>query len=60
MVHTFPKGISSKVNVIPWLEFELTYFKLTVQHFRSYAMETPYSWILLSLLQLKYECITFQ
>ena len=25
-VHTFPKGISPKVNVIAWLGFEFTYF----------------------------------
>ena len=27
-VHTFPKGISPKVNVIARLEFELIYFKM--------------------------------
>ena len=32
-IHTFPKGVSLKVNVIAWLEFELTYFKAPVQHF---------------------------
>ena len=26
-VNIFPKGIYSKVNVIAWLQFELTYFK---------------------------------
>ena len=25
-VHTFPKGISPKVIVIAWLEFELSYY----------------------------------
>ena len=29
-VHTFPKGISPKVNIIVWLEFELFYFEATV------------------------------
>ena len=28
----FPKGISPKVKVIAWLEFELTCFKASVQH----------------------------
>ena len=31
-VHTFPKGISSKVNVIARLVFELGYFEVAVQH----------------------------
>ena len=30
MVHTFSKGISPKVNVIKWLEFELAYFEVAV------------------------------
>ena len=29
-VHAFPKGISLKVNVIAWLEFEITYFEVEV------------------------------
>ena len=29
--HTIPKGISPKVNVIAWLEFELVYYHVTVQ-----------------------------
>ena len=29
-VHTFPKGISPKVNVIARLEFELAYFEAAV------------------------------
>ena len=35
-VHTFPKGISPKVNVIAWLEFELAYFEAVVKHFNNY------------------------
>ena len=31
-IHTFNKNISSKVNVIAQLEFELTYNDVTVQH----------------------------
>ena len=31
-LHTFPKDICPKVNVISWLEFELAYFKAAVQH----------------------------
>ena len=37
----FPKGISAKVNVIVWQEFELIYFEAAVQHFSHYATETP-------------------
>ena len=38
-IHTFLKGISLKMNVIAWLEFELVYFEATVQHFSHYAMK---------------------
>ena len=31
-IHTFPKGISSKVNVIARLEFKLVYFEAVVSH----------------------------
>ena len=31
-IHTFPKGISPKVNVIALLEFELAYYDVAVQH----------------------------
>ena len=40
-VHTFPKDISPKMNVIAWLEFELIYFEVAVQHFNHYATGTP-------------------
>ena len=40
-VHTFPKGISPKVNVLAQLEFELTYYDVAVQHISHYAMSTP-------------------
>ena len=40
-VHTFPNSICPKVNVIAWLEFELTYYDSTVQHFNHYATGTP-------------------
>ena len=39
-VHTFPEGISPKVNTIILLELELAYFKTTVQHFSHYTMVT--------------------
>ena len=39
-VHAIPKGISPRVNVMIWLDFELAYFKATVQHFSHYATET--------------------
>ena len=29
-VHAFSKGMSLKVNIIAWLEFELTYFEAAV------------------------------
>ena len=44
---TFPNFISFKVDSLPWLEHEHTYFKAPLQHFIHYAMRTPYfySWI---------------
>ena len=39
-VHTFPEGISLKVNVIPWLEFELIYYNVIVRHISHNATGT--------------------
>ena len=39
-VHTFPKGISLKVNVIVQLELELAYFEAAVLHFNHCVMGT--------------------
>ena len=40
MVHTFPKGICPKVNVVVRLEFELMYYDSAVQHFNHYTPGT--------------------
>ena len=45
------KGISLKVNIIAWLEFEHSYFKATVQHFSHYITGTPCSNFLLLLIE---------
>ena len=37
--HTFPKDISSKVNIKAWLEFELVYFETSVSHFNHYILK---------------------
>ena len=37
-VHAFPKSISLNVNVIAWLEYEISSFKAAVQHINHYAM----------------------
>ena len=39
-VYAFPKSISPKVNVIAWLELELTYYKAIVLHFSHYTTGT--------------------
>ena len=41
-VHTFPKSISTKVNVIARLEFELADFEAAVQVFSNYTPGTPF------------------
>ena len=35
-VHTFPMSIGPKVNVKAWLEFELAYYDVKVQHINHY------------------------
>ena len=40
-VHTFPKGICPKVNVIVRLEFELAYYDPAVHRFNHYTTRTP-------------------
>ena len=40
-VHTFPKGISLKVTIIAWMEFELTFYNVTVQHVSHDTTGTP-------------------
>ena len=39
-VHTFPKGISLKFNVIVRLEFKIAYYDVAVQHVSYYATGT--------------------
>ncbi len=40
-VHTFPKGICPKVNVIARLDFELAYYDSEVHRFNHYTTRTP-------------------
>ena len=40
-IHTFPKGICPKVNVIAQLEFELNYKEVVVQHVIHCTKTTP-------------------
>ena len=40
-VHTFPKGICPKVNVIARLEYELAYYDSAVHRFNHYTNRTP-------------------
>ena len=40
-VHTFPKGICPKVNVIARLEYELAYYDSAVHPFNHYTTRTP-------------------
>ena len=40
-VHTFPKDICPRVNLVAWLEFELAYYDSAVQLFNPYTMRTP-------------------
>ena len=40
-VHTFPKGICPKVNVIARLRYELAYYDSAVHRFNRYTTKTP-------------------
>ena len=40
-VHTFPKGICPKVNIIAQLENELAYYDSAVHRFNHYTTRTP-------------------
>ena len=42
-VHTFPKGICPKVNVIARLEYELAYYDSAVHRFNHYTTRTPFN-----------------
>ena len=50
-MHTFPKGICLKVNVVARLEFERAYYDSTVQRFKPLNHEdTPYlRWLVIYL-----------
>ena len=63
-VHTFPKGICPKGNVIVRLEFELAYYDSTVQGFNHYNFGTPHyiqiiTIPLLVLCLIKYDNIKY-
>ena len=49
-VHTFPRGICTKVNLIAQLEFQLVYFKVAAKHFSHYAIGTSPIYNLLGVL----------
>ena len=44
-VHTFPKGIYPKVNVIARLEYELAFYDSAVHCFNHYTTRTPPKWV---------------
>ena len=46
------QGISSKVNIIAQLEFELAYYDIEIQHVIHYATGNPY--LTLVILFIKY------
>ena len=52
-VHTFPKGICPKVNVIARLEYELAYYDSAVHRFNLYTTRTPpIFWFNLNLIYI--------
>ena len=60
-IHTFPRVIRPKVNVITWLEFELGYFDVVVQVIRHHATGTPSSmYKCQSMRKYEYEAVQKQ
>ena len=55
-IHTFPKSICPKVNVIARLEYELAYYDSAVHRFNHYATRTLTS----NLEFLKSQCFMFK
>ena len=41
----FQRVFIKKMNVIKWLEFELTHYDVAMQHVNHYATSTPLFWI---------------
>ena len=50
--NTFPKYIYPKVNIIPWLLFELAYFEAGAQHIGHYVNGTSLIFLLINLYPL--------
>ena len=50
-VHTFPKGICPKMNIIARLEYELAYYDSVVHRFNHYTTRTPpvFAWVIIRL-----------
>ena len=53
-IHPFWKGISLKMTMIVWLEFELTYYSIVVQHVNPYTTETPQKEFSISVCKTKH------
>ena len=53
-VHTFPKCICPKVNIIARLEFELAYYNSAVQRFNHYTMRTTQDVFCTQLCDIRY------
>ena len=59
-VHTFPKGIFPKVNVIARLEYELAYYGSAVHRFNHHTTMTPPTSLSYSRVHLRMVQIIFQ
>ena len=59
---TFPKGISSKVKEITWLEFELAYYDIAVRHVIHYVTRSlqPYKCLKYSKVYSYVQSIRFR
>ena len=52
-IHTLPKGICPKMNIIARLEFELAYNDFAIQCFNHYTMSSPRRIILVKIINKK-------
>ena len=56
-IHTFPKRICPKVNLIARREFELTYYDSAGDRFNHYTMMTPRLTVNKTIIICKYRCL---
>ena len=58
-VYSFLKDVSPKVNIVAWLEFELAYYNVSLQHVNHYAMGTSLYTLVFYLELIKFILLVY-